>query len=198
MVMDHVPKPPALPHVPPAAPAPPSSRMVLCRPWTHLEDLKAVDVQDTHHFPLLARLHLRRQQGAGLCPGPVWGGSLGPHAGWGGWCLSLPGAHLDAGVDAVHQPVEEAAVDVLGQRIPAVVALGRGVKGLCQFLGGCWAPPLWQGPAPLTWGTLRVVRTISSRAFTVREHSACSRMLGSSPISSQISCSSAGALAAQR
>lgn len=100
------------------------------------------------------------------------------------------GTHLDAGVDAVHQPVEEAAVDVLGQCVPAVVALGRGVRGSCWLLGGCRPSAHGQGMVPLTWGTLRVVSTVSSRAFTVREHSARSSLPGSSPISSQISCSS--------
>lgn len=38
---------------------------------------------------------------------------------------SIPGRpHLDALVDAGHQPVKEAAVDVLGQRVPPEVALG--------------------------------------------------------------------------
>lgn len=46
------------------------------------------------------------------------------------------------------------------------------------------------GEVPLTWETLRAVSTVSSRAFTVREHSACSSVPGSSLISSQISCSS--------
>lgn len=39
--------------------------------FTHLEDLEAVDVQDAHHLPLLARLHLGRQRGVEPCMG--WG-----------------------------------------------------------------------------------------------------------------------------
>lgn len=101
-----------------------------------------------------------------------------------------PGAHLDAGIDAIHQPVEEAAVDVLGQRVPAVVALGRGERGWCLLMGGCQASSPRLGLVLLTWGTVRVVSTVSSRAFTVRVHSAFSSVLGSSPISSQISRSS--------
>lgn len=117
---------------------------------------------------------------------PVSGGEVQGPAGAPG----SPGAHLDAGVDAFHQPVKEAAVDVLGQRVPAVVALGREERGWCRLLGGYRAPAPWLGVFLLTWGTVRVVSTVSSRAFTVREHSACSSVLGSSPISSQISRSS--------
>lgn len=99
-------------------------------PAAHLEDFEAIDVQDAHHLPLLAWLHLGDGGVLSHVPAPA-----GQGRGSGGG-EAVPSAHLDAGVDAVHQPVEEAAVDVLGQRVPAVVALGRGEQGLQQIPRG--------------------------------------------------------------
>lgn len=36
--------------------------------------------------------------------------------------------HLDALVDAIHYPVEEAAVNILGQGIPSILSLGQGMQ----------------------------------------------------------------------